>query len=115
MSSPTANAKKRGNTSLLPSPLKDDFSLKWKCTPVQRLPKMSRRADCGIPNLFATEPDASICNHELDYEEIIENGEDKEFNEYNKESFHSNPLSDATISIIRGGSFNEGNSPDINN
>jgi len=111
---PRQNVKKRGNTNLHPSPLKDDFSLKWKCTPVQRVPKMPRKDDCGVPNLFAPEPDASIQNHELDYEEVFE-GEEEQTNEYN-DGFPKNSLSpDMDINLVRGGSFNDGNSPNLNN
>lgn len=100
--------KKRANPSMIPSPLKDDFSLQWKCSPVQRLPKMSRRADSGVPNLFAPEPDASIQDHELDFEEIVE-GKEEQISEYSTE-FGSNPISDTSINLIRGGSFNDGSS-----
>jgi len=113
---PRENAKKRGNTNLLPSPMKDDFSLKWKCTPVQRVPKMSRKEDCGVPNLFAPEPDASIQNHELDYEEVFQGGDTEEqTNEYNQ-GYPSHSLSpDSDVNMVRGGSFNDGHSPNLNN
>ena len=69
---------------------------------------MANRKDSKVPNLYAPEPDASShMNHELDNEndepDEAEGGE-TEGNEEDRLNYISNALSDATITIPRGGS-----------